>query len=153
MATMYRVSESKPEEEPSLLKRCGELMSLIFLPILTPLIGARLLQGIISILTTTGLLPTNSNEYFILNTIATAVFYFIPFLLAGSTANAFGASSFLALGVTAVFLHPDMVPVMSGNQPLDFLGIPIVKTQYTSSVLPIIFIIWIMSHIEQIGRA
>src|SRR3712207_9241407 len=64
--------------------------------------------------------------------------------LAGSTANAFGASSFLALGVTAVFLHPDMVAAMGGNQDLDFLGIPIVKTQYTSSVLPIILIIWIM---------
>lgn len=45
-----------------------------------------------------------------------------------------------------MFLHPDMIAAMGGNHALDFAGIPIVKTQYTSSVLPIILIIWIMRY-------
>lgn len=39
------------------------------------------------------------------------------------------------------------IPVLS--QPLDFLGLPIKMLSYTSSVIPIILAIWILSYVQR----
>lgn len=121
----------------------GDVMSDIFLPMLPALIAAGILQGIVSILVAFGVLheggmPTHT----VLSTISTAIFYFLPFLIGASTAKAFNTSPYLAIAVVAFFLYPDMVDAMASDAPLSLFGIPIVKTTYTSSVIPIILMIW-----------
>lgn len=74
---------------------------------LPALIGAGILQGLISILASTGVLSEGSSFYTVLSTISTAVFYFLPFLLGASSAKAFHTSPYLAIGVVAFFVHPD----------------------------------------------
>lgn len=128
------------------------VMSAIFLPILPALIGAGLLSGITTLLTSTGLLSQGNSFYLVLTTMSSAVFYFLPFLLAASTAKAFDASPYLAIATVAFFLYPDMVAAMAGSDDLSLFGIPIVKTTYTSSVIPIILMIWGMAHVARLAH-
>ncbi|WP_051215039.1 PTS transporter subunit EIIC [Granulicoccus phenolivorans] len=127
----------------------GDVMSDIFLPMLPALIAAGILQGIVSILVAFGVLHEGMPTHTVLSTISTAIFYFLPFLIGASTAKAFNTSPYLAIAVVAFFLYPDMVDAMASDAPLSLFGIPIVKTTYTSSVIPIILMIWGMSYIHR----
>ncbi|WP_158550690.1 PTS transporter subunit EIIC [Geodermatophilus sp. TF02-6] len=139
-------------DRPSWFKRFGSVMTEVFTPILPPLIGAGLIQGLLSILTAFSLIDQQSTEYYVLNTIGSAVFFFLPFLLAVSSARAFGTSPYLAMGLAALLLHPDTTALMQTPEPADVLGIPISQTQYTSSVLPIILVVWVMSWVARLLR-
>lgn len=141
--------ETQAEDRPSAFKRFGKVMTAIFTPILPPLIGAGILQGVLWILTGFNLVSADSSEYYILNTIGSAIFYFLPFLLAVSTARAFETNPYLSMGLAALLLHPNVTVIMSSPEPATFLSIPIAQTQYTSSVIPIILIVWVMSFVDR----
>lgn len=141
--------EASAETPQSERRSFGQVMQEIFLPMLPALIGAGILQGITSIFVATGLLTEGSSLYIVLSTVSSAIFYFLPFLLGASSAKAFGTSPYLAIGVVAFFLAPEMVAVMEGSRELTLLGLPVVKTTYTSSVIPVILMIWGMSFIHR----
>jgi beta-glucoside PTS system EIICBA component len=144
-----RAPGEEGEETRSERRAFGEIMKAIFLPMLPALIGAGILQGITSILVAFGLLEEGSSFHTVLGTISSAIFYFLPFLLAASSAKAFRSSPYLAIGVVAFFLAPEVVQVMEGDRELALFGIPVVKTTYTSSVIPIILMIWGMSLVHR----
>ncbi len=148
-ATREAPVEASAETPESERRSFGEVMQEIFLPMLPALIGAGILQGITSILVAVGVLPEGSSLHTVLSTVSSAIFYFLPFLLGASSAKAFGTSPYLAIGVVAFFLAPEIVAVMEGSRELTLLGLPIVKTTYTSSVIPIILMIWGMSFIHR----
>ena len=121
----------------------------IFAPILAPLAGAGILQGITIVLTATGIVPTGNAEEAILNSISGAVFYFMPILLAFSAAKVFKASPFLAATIAGFLLHPDLITGMEMFPGSDFFNIPIQSVNYANSVIPIILIVWAQSYIEK----
>lgn len=134
-----------------LVKRRGftDIMQEIFLPVMPALIASGILQGVVSILVAFHLLTEGDSLHKVLSTTASAVIYFLPFLLAPSTAKAFGASPYLAIASVAFFMSPEIVAMMESPQDISLLGIPVVKTTYTSSVIPIILMIWGMSYIQR----
>lgn len=137
------------EESSARRRSFGDVMKEIFLPMLPALIGAGILQGLTSVFVAFGLLAEGTSLHTVLTTISSAIFYFLPFLIAPSTAKAFGTSPYLAIGVVAFFLYPDMVALMTGDRELTLLGLPVVETTYTSSVIPIILMIWGMSYVHR----
>lgn len=136
-------------EEKSVVNKVMDTIQGIFAPILTPLAGAGILQGITIILTTTGIVPTGNAEEAILNSISGAVFYFMPILLAFSSAKVFKASPFLSATVASFLLHPDLIEGLAAFPGSDFFNIPIQSINYANSVIPIILIIWAQSYIER----
>lgn len=121
----------------------------IFAPILAPLAGAGILQGIIIILLTTGLVSEGTAEEGLLSTISDAVFYFMPMLLAFSSAKVFKATPFLSATIAGVLLHPDLINAMEQFNVFSFFELPIRSVQYANSVIPIILIVWAQSYIER----
>ncbi|MBG9983123.1 PTS transporter subunit EIIC [Aerococcaceae bacterium DSM 111020] len=137
------------EEKPSMIDRLLNGLKEIFAPNLVALTGAGILKGIIILLLTFGIIQPETAEQFILYHIADAVFYFLPVLLAYSSANVFGANPVLAASTALFLVHPsftEAATTMSG----DFFGIPVTDHTYVSSVIPIILIVWAQSYIEKI---
>lgn len=85
----------------------------------------------------------------ILSAIATAPFYFLPVTVAYSAAVHFGADPFLAIGSVCVMLLPDFAELMESGERVTFAGLPVLSATYAYSVIPIILLIWCMSHIER----
>lgn len=149
-ATGLNQSRAGEQERATSERRSfGDIMSAIFLPMLPALIGAGILQGITSVFVALNLLDEGTSLHIVLSTISSSIFYFLPFLLAASSAKAFGTSPYLAIGVVAFFLAPEMVEVMDGDREISLLGIPVVKTTYTSAVIPIILMVWGMSFVHR----
>lgn len=121
----------------------------IFAPNLIALSGAGILQGLVILMQTTGLIQYGTAEDFILTRISSAVFYFLPVLLAFSSAKVFKTNQVLAASVALFLLHPDVVGAAGVFPPADFFGIPLSPGNYANSVIPIIIIIWAQSYIER----
>lgn len=138
-------SEDKKNEK--FIDKAIDLVSSIFTPILPALIGGGMIKGLLMIATQLGL-SADSGGYMILNATADSVFYFMPILLAYTSAKKFDANRFLAAVVGGALLYPTLVQAFNDGVSIDFFGIPVVLVRYTSSVLPIIFAVYFLSKIE-----
>lgn len=121
----------------------------IMAPLITAFIAGGLFKAIISILAAFKVISTSSQNYVILNAIADAVFYFLPFLLAVSTAKKFKTNEYIAMIIAGILLYPSIIQLVSAGKPIYFFGLPMQLVNYSGSVLPIILAIWFMSYVDK----
>lgn len=143
----------KPTNDTKNKKKIGSMIidtfTGIFTPILPAIIGAGLLKGILIFLMFFELASTDSDLYKLLSIFSDAVYYFLPMLLAVSTATHFKCNKYVAMAIAGVLVHPELVTMMSGEASIHLFGMTITKASYGSSVLPIILSIWLMSYVEK----
>lgn len=100
---------------------------------------------IVLLLTTMHIL-TGTTET-IMSAIATTPFYFLPIMVAYSSAKHFDTDPLIAIISVCVMLLPDFAALMESGEKVTFIGIPVVSATYAYSVIPIILLIYCMSHI------
>ncbi|PRS65839.1 beta-glucoside-specific PTS transporter subunit IIABC [Bacillus pumilus] len=127
-----------------------DVISGIFTPILPAIVGSGLIKGIMALLVSLGWLTETSATYQVLQIFSNAVFYFLPFLIAYSAAKKFKTRESLALALAGILLYPAMIEgAAKGADPLSFLGLSIPLNNYTSSVLPIILGVLLLSFVDK----
>ncbi|AND80351.1 PTS transporter subunit EIIC [Streptococcus pantholopis] len=134
----------------SVISKVFAAISGIFAPLLPALAGSGILRGLLILSVQLGLIAEGSGTYTILYAASMAVFYFLPVLLAFSSARRFGASPYISALIGAALLHPDFISLMgnTGNGAMsNFFGIPVVLMNYNSTVVPIILAIWAYSYL------
>lgn len=147
--------EEKVEDKRSAFAKVIDTITGIFTPILPAITAAGMLKAVLSILVVSKVLTTESQTYQIINFMADAAFYFLPILLAASSAQKFKANMFLAMMVGGILLHPNFVAMVTAakesGEAIKLMGLPISAVSYSSSVIPIILSVWFMSYIEPIA--
>lgn len=142
-------TESSNNDESAISKIFSSI-SAIFAPLLPALAGSGILRGLLILAVQLGLIAENSGTYTILYAASMAVFYFLPVLLAFTSARRFGANPYISALIGGALLHPDFLALMgtSGNGTItSFFGIPTVLMNYNSTVVPIILSIWAYSYL------
>lgn len=120
----------------------------IFIPIVPCLAGAGIIQALLSVLSFFGVMDSSSENYIVLNLIQNAVFYFLPFLVALGAAKQFKCNEFFALVMAGILLSPTIVNAMSaGTTEWHFFGLPIILSDCSSTVVPIIFSVALFSYV------
>lgn len=145
-------SDTTSNEKKSMISLFMETVSSLFTPLLPLLAGSGLLRGIVLLCTQIGILSDQSSTYFILTATSTAVFYFLPILLAFTAAKKFNCSPFISTAIVGALLMPEFMSLMgdTGNGTIStFLGLPIVLMSYSSTVIPAIMAIYLYSHLER----
>lgn len=127
--------------------RLLEILSNIFLPVIPAIAGAGMMKAVLGLLTAFQWLSTKSDTYVILNLMADATFYFLPFLLAISAAKLFKTNVMLAAVLAGALLHPTLINSVGKVATMHFLGLPVPVLAYNSSVIPIILSVWLMSYV------
>ncbi|QLY78432.1 beta-glucoside-specific PTS transporter subunit IIABC [Clostridium intestinale] len=145
-------SNKSDNKDGKIVAKVLDTIAGIFTPIVGALSGAGMVKAILALSTTFGWLTSSSQTYYILNFISDSVFYFLPFLLAFSAAKKFNCSPYLAATFAGVLLHPNLVALKTAGEAVHFLGIPVTMATYSSSVIPIILIVWFQSYIEKFAR-
>lgn len=133
----------------NLLNQFIELVSSILHPVLWPLAGAGLFKAFLSLFVTLGWVDTTTTGYVVLNAASDSLIYFLPVVLAVTSAKRFKANQFTAMAIAGALIYPDVVALTSAEGPLDFFGIPLVIMSYASSVIPIILGVWMLGHVER----
>ncbi|MFT9051429.1 beta-glucoside-specific PTS transporter subunit IIABC [Liquorilactobacillus nagelii] len=127
----------------------------IFTPLLPLLAGSGVFRGLVLLATQFKWLSTTSDTYYILTVASTAVFYFLPILLAITSAEKFKVNKYVAAAIMGSLIMPEFTNMMGshGNGVIaHFFGIPIVLMTYTSTVIPAILAIWCLSYLEKYLR-
>lgn len=145
------ISESTTDNANSegIINKFLDTLSGIFVPVIPAIIGAGLLKAILFTLMFAELVPTDSDIFRFLNVFSDAGFYFLPILLAFSSASKFRANPYVAVVIAGILIHPELITMMNESTSLKFIGIPILSVGYASSVIPIILGIWFMSYVEK----
>lgn len=144
-------SEAVPKKKQNPVNAVLETIAGIFTPVLPALIGCGMIKCVATVVTTLGLLQ-GSGFLTIINMIGDCIFYFLPFFLAVSAAHKFKTNPYLAVALAAALMHPTILDAANniaktGVTTIDFLGMPILLMKYSSSVIPIILSVWIMSYV------
>lgn len=127
-----------------------ETISGIFAPTLPVLIGCGMFKAIVSLITGLELLPSDNDFVTLLSMIGDLIFYFFPFFLAVSAAKKFRVSEYMALALAAAYMYPTIMngaaaAEETGVAGLDFFGVTIPFISYSSTVIPIILSVWVLS--------
>ena len=148
----------------SLMDKAIDLISGIFTPILGPMAAAGMIKGLTAMCASFGWLAKTSGIYEVLYAIGDGFFYFLPLILAITSAKKFKVDRFTAITIGAAMCYPAMVAMNSSKKVLfdlfngtflhsqvhaTFLGIPIISMNYTSTVIPIILAVWFASVVEK----
>lgn len=131
-----------------------DLISGIFSPVLGIMMATGFLKGILILLSAVGLLESTSGTYQILYMAADCFFYFLPVFLGYTAMKKFGGSPFVGMALGLILLYPTIGTLMAGESIgtifsgtifqadiyVEFLGIPVMLRNYSSTVFPVIVI-------------
>lgn len=134
----------------SIISNIFSAVSAIFAPLLPVLAGLGILRGLLILFVQLGIISEDSGTYSILFVTSMSVFYFLPVLLAFTSARRFGASPYISALIGAALINPDFIALMGGagnGATTEFFGIPVVLMNYNSTVVPIILSIWAFSYL------
>lgn len=125
----------------------------IFTPIIPAIAASGMLKGILAIAVIIGNYYSTDiktyNTYIILHAASDAVFYFMPIILGYTAAKVFKAHEFISMIIGATLCYPSIVSLMTSKSEITFFAIELTKANYTSSVIPIIIAVFILSYIQR----
>jgi len=140
-----KTKEKTQTSKTTIWRSILDLMSESMSPILQPLMAAGMLAGVLSILSLTGIISTESSTYTIIDSLRNAIFFFLPVFMAMSCAKKLNANPYLAVALAVTLLSTGI----NGVEGLDFFGIPLLTITYSNSFFPIILAVWLMGYVDQ----
>ncbi|MEC0332140.1 PTS transporter subunit EIIC [Paenibacillus macerans] len=159
LAGELKISDKDPAEAGQAGKKQDfvtvfmNIVSGVFGPIVPAIAGAGMIKGLLAGLSALGIISDQSQTVQIINMMASGVFTFLPFFLAASAAKIFKTNEYLAIAIAATIMFPTMVDAAKAGEISQFLFmgfIPIPVFNYTGTVIPIIFAVWLMSYVHKI---
>lgn len=148
-------NENVKMEKPQKRKVLATLVDFIsgtFSPIVPAIAGAGMIKALLALLIMFGWTTKESQTYYVVNFMGDAVFYFLPFFIASSAANKLKCNPYLAMVLAGILLHPNLGELRVAGDPVSLFGIPMRAISYSSSVIPIILIVWVQSFIEPLVK-
>lgn len=142
-----KVEESK--EKDSLFNRFASFISSCMSPLIPALIGGGMIKVVLILLPMLGWLSEKGQTYAILTIFGDAPFYFLPIMLAYTAAQYFKVTPMLAVTVGAIMIHPNFAAMVTAGKSVTFMGLPVTLATYSSSVIPILMMVWLMKYIEK----
>jgi len=157
-------------KQGNLVSRFIKTIADIFVPLIPVLVGGGMLMALNSLLTSKGIFgPQAVIELFpewadfadIVNLLSAAPFAFLPVLVGFSATKVFGGNPYLGLTMGAAMVSPALMNGYNvaaslagaeGTDPMKYwnlFGLQVQQAGYQGTVLPIMLVAFILSHIEK----
>lgn len=154
IASELNLDSNAIEDAPkaSVLNRIIATMSAVFAPFIYILAAAGILQGCLILINMVNPSFSSTGTYEVLSFISWAPFTFLPIFIAITASKHFKCNTFIAVACCAALVSPTWAEIASriaDGESIKFLGISLAETTYTSSVLPPLFLVWILSYVEK----
>lgn len=140
-------------ETKGFLGKLMKLISGIMMPVLPALIACGMINAVLSILTTAGVVSAESGIYTLLYGMGNASMYFLPVLVGSSAAKFFGIDQYIGSVLGAILLYPTFVAAAGAGDALDLFGMKFTMVSYASTVFPAIVAAWFASVLYKWLRA
>jgi len=146
----FGMKSDSEEEKGSITSKIFGVISGSLSPLIPVLAGAGMLKALITVLTMTHVLSTQSGTYSIMSAAANAVFYFLPIFLGITCAIKLDANPYVGGVIGAALLEPNLTALLLVGKTTTFIGIPVVLMDYSSSVFPIFIAVSIFAMLERL---
>lgn len=168
---LLNLTEDKAEEvveqkKGNPLNHLIDVLSGIFQPILGIMAACGMVKGLNVLFVAMNLYPETTGVYQILNAIGDGLFTFLPLFLGYTAAKKFGLKPMLGLVIGAILCYPAIQAdalaasgdalytlfqgtIFESKVYIEFLRIPIIGMNYTSTVIPVIFVVYFASKCEK----
>lgn len=146
------LSSEQNENKGTVLNRVIATMSAVFAPFIYILAAAGILQGALIIINLLFDGFEKTGTYQVFSFISWAPFTFLPIFIAITASKHFKTNMYLAVACCAALVSPtwaEMAAQIADGKSISFLGMALSETTYTSSVLPPLFLVWILSYLER----
>lgn len=124
-----------------------EFVISVFQPLVPAIAGAGVLKSILLLLSMFGLLATDSTIYTALAAISDATFYFLPIMVAVTTANTLKSNRLVAIAAVGYLLLPATTTALADGMTL--FGFAVKNVTYSSQVFPAILCVIFLSLMEK----
>lgn len=145
-------AEEVEQPKQSVVNRIIATMSAVFAPFVYILAAAGLLQGALILITMAAPNFTNTGTYEVLSFMSWTPFTFLPIFIAVTASKHFKCNTFIAILCCCALVNPswaEMASRIADGETIRFLGIKLSETTYTSTVLPPLFLVWLLSYLER----
>ena len=143
--------ESEDTQKKNVFEVVIDFVAGVFQPVIPALSGAGMIKALLALLVVAKVITADDQTYTLLNMFADGVFYFLPLILAFTTAQKLKCNPILAVGVGAMMLHPTWIEMVATGEPVKFFNvIPFTLANYASSVIPIILVIFVQAYVEKL---
>lgn len=119
----------------------------VFQPLIPAIAGGGILKSLLMLLNMLGILSNTTSTYKILNFVGDAPLYFLPLLVAFTTANKMKVNPLVAVSAVAALLTPNLAKML-GDGTLLF-NIPVQNINYAYQVFPAILCVLLYSQLEK----
>lgn len=136
------------EEKGNLFDQFTSFISSCMSPLIPALIGGGMIKVILILLTTVGWMSDKSQTYTILSVFGDAPFYFLPIELAITASKYHKVNQLMAVIAGAILIHPNFITLVNSGKAIHLMGLPVTAARYSSSVIPILLIVWAMKYLE-----
>lgn len=140
-------------ETKGFLGKLMKLISGIMMPVLPALIACGMINAVLSILTTAGVVSAESGIYTMLYGMGNACMYFLPVLVGSSAAKFYGIDQYIGAVLGAILIYPTFVAAAGAGDALDLFGVKFTMVSYASTVFPAIVAAWFASVLYKWLRA
>ncbi len=125
---------------------------------MVPMIPVLMAAGLFKTLSTVlapgmlGLVAADSNVITLLDFLYNAGFYFMPIYLGYNAATKLGATPVLGAFLGGILMAPAFQALAAEGASFSVFGIPCTPADYSSTVVPILLSVWVMSLIEKLMK-
>ena len=151
LSGMMTFAQDAPEIKESLLNRVIAMMSGCIAPFVYVLAAAGLLQGLLIIIRLfVDISATGANQVY--DMISWTPFTFLPVFIAVAGSRHFKCNPYIALWCCLALTNPTWASIaasISEGTPLKFFFIPLTSVTYTSTVIPPILLVAVLSWVEK----
>ena len=95
------------------------------------------------------LISDAGDTYKLFTFVGDAGFYFFPIVVGYTAAKKFNVTPVIAMFLGAIMLHPTFTGMATDGTAFSVYGIPCKVQNYSSTIIPIILSVWVMSYVEK----
>ena len=136
------IDEGDDVKKSDPFSRLLAIISEILQPVLGVLMAGGFIKSMLALCTVAGWLAKDSNTYVTISAIGDSVFYYFPLIIGWTSAKKFGLKPVMGMALGGILVYPTLVYG-------DIFGIPLIMQNYSSTILPAIFIVWIASKVHK----
>lgn len=142
-------SNEQPEGKTSFWDRIMDTITGSITPIIPIIIPSGLMLVLANLLVSLKVVTAESELFSFLNLIGNAGYYFLPIFIGYFAAKKMNTNPCLGMLLGAILLYPDLSAAIASEGGLHFFGLTIPSVSYSSTIIPILLAVWVLSYVEK----
>ncbi|MBZ5750253.1 beta-glucoside-specific PTS transporter subunit IIABC [Metabacillus rhizolycopersici] len=141
--------ESTSTEKVGAASKVFEYISGTFSPLIPALAGAGMIKALLAILTLLHWIDVEGSTYAVLNAASGGIFFFLPIFVGITASLKLGANPYVGGAIGAGLLEPSFTQLLEHGTRSEFLNLPLILTNYSSTVFPLLIAIVVYALLEK----